>query len=451
MEKILVVDDDESILLLLKKMLQDFKCNVFDAENGREGIQITEREHPDLIITDLVMPDIGGLDILKRAKEIDENILVIIVTAHDEMASTITAIQLGAFDYISKPIDQDKFKYIVERALESKRVNGKYLHSSLLSDSLANNYMLIGNTPEIKEIFKQIGMVSINRVTVLIQGGSGTGKELIAKIIHSSGMTKEEPFIAVNCSALSETLLESELFGHVKGAFTGAVRDKKGKFELAGSGTIFLDEISEISLNLQVKLLRVIQEKEFEKVGGETSILLKARIITSTNKNLAELVKHGKFREDLFFRLKVFTIQTPDLNSRCADIPQLVIHFLAKINTDLHKNVNVVPCETIELLQNYNWVGNVRELENILTQAVVRAKGNVLSKEYLLLQNEINDVTANSNSKLISLAEAEKNHIENILQSTNWNKAEAARILDIAKSTLYKKIEELGLTGTEDT
>lgn len=443
MEKILVIDDDDSILVLLKKLLEDFECELFTAESGKEGIGLTEKEHPDLIITDLAMPEVTGLDVLKRAKEIDENIPVIIVTAQDAMASTITAIQLGAFDHISKPINHDHFKLLVKRALENKRLQDRYSHESTEDyNKRENECILIGNTPEIKEIFKQIGMVSTNRVTVLIQGESGTGKELVAKIIHQSGITRDYPFVAVNCSALSETLLESELFGHVKGAFTGAIRDKKGKFELAGNGTIFLDEISEISQNLQVKLLRVIQEKEFEKVGGENIIPLKARLITTTNKDLTKLVEKDKFREDLYFRLKVFTIKTPDLNSRRADIPQLVIHFLAKINRELHKNVNVVPFETMEILQDYNWIGNIRELENMLTQAVVLAKGNVLSKEYLILKKE--ESTAPEN-ELSSLSEIEKNHIKKVLELKGWNKTESAKILGIAKSTLYQKIEEYGI------
>lgn len=446
MEKILVVDDDDSILLLLKKLLKDFNCEIFEAGNGKDAIRITEKEHPDLIVTDLAMPEITGLDILKRAKEIDETVPVIIVTAHDAMASTITAIQLGAYDYISKPLDLDRFKLLIERALGSKRLNDKYSRVAVESSvKPGNESILVGNTPEIKEIFKQIAVVSTNRVTVLIQGESGTGKELISRIIHTSGITKDHPFVAVNCSALSETLLESELFGHVKGAFTGAIRDKKGKFELAGSGTIFLDEISEISLNLQVKLLRVLQEKEFEKVGGETSIPLKARVITSTNKNLQELVRLGKFRDDLYFRLKVFTIQSPDLNSRKADIPQLVIHFLAKINKDLHKNVNIVPFEVMEMLQNHHWIGNVRELENILTQAVVLAKGNVLSMENLILRKDPDELETNDNEILESLADIEKHHIKKVLDRNNWNKTESAKILGIAKSTLYQKIEEYNL------
>ena len=451
LEKILIIDDDESIRLMLKKLLEDFDCKLLDAENGSEGIRLIEQEHPALIITDLAMPDINGIDVLKRAKEIDESVPVIILTAYDEMSSTIKAIQLGAYDYLSKPLDQDKFLQLVGRAIENKRLYDTYLLSSseAASKSRQEN-ILVGNSPEIKEVYKQIGHVSVNRVTVLIQGESGTGKELIAKMIHNTGITKDHPFIAVNCSALTETLLESELFGHVKGSFTGAVRDKKGKFELAGEGTIFLDEISEISLSLQVKLLRVIQEKEFEKVGGEIHLPLKARIITSTNKDLSELVRQSKFREDLYYRLKVFTIQAPNLNTRKSDIPQLVIHFLAKLNKELHKNVNVVPFEVMEMLKNHTWEGNVRELENTLTQALVLAKGNVLAKEYLLLSNEKEKLFPDSTSSLISLSEVEKNHIKKVLKMLSWNKTEAIKILGISKSTLYKKLEDYGIIKPED-
>ncbi len=448
MEKILVIDDDESIRVLLNVLLAGSGCKILNAESGSEGIQIIENEHPDLIITDLAMPQVTGLDVLKKAKEIDESVPLIILTAFGEMTSTIKAIQLGAYDYLSKPIDQDKFNLIVKRALETKRLKDDYILTKEKNEEhlMQGNYF-IGNSPGVKEIFKQIGLVSMNKVTILLQGESGTGKELVSRIIHSSGITKSHPVVAVNCSALTETLLESELFGHVKGAFTGAIRDKKGKFEMAGDGTIFLDEISEISLNLQVKLLRIIQEKEFERVGGETLIPVKARIITSTNKDLAQLVNQGKFREDLYFRLKVFTITIPPLRNRKEDIPQLVVHFLAKINKELHKNVNIVPYEVMEMLQNYEWIGNVRELENILTQAVVLAKGNVLEKDYLILKNEslLSTKEKDEDNFLISLAELEKNHIKKILDHLMWNKKEALKVLGISKSTLYKKIEEYGI------
>jgi two-component system, NtrC family, response regulator AtoC len=285
---------------------------------------------------------------------------------------------------------------------------------------------------------------------VLIQGESGTGKELITKIIHYTGITHHQPFIAVNCTALSESLLESELFGHVKGAFTGAIRDKKGKFELAEDGTIFLDEISEISPNLQVKLLRVLQEREFERVGGELSIPMRARIVSASNKNLAEWVQQGKFREDLYYRLKVFTIEIPPLRERKEDIPKLVVHFLKKINKELHKNVWKVPYEVMELLQTHNWVGNVRELENTLLQAVVLAKGDVLEKEYILLKKDDNiknkDVKSEINNATLSLAAIEKSHIKLVLEKVNWDKQVAAKVLGIAKTTLYNKIETYGLT-----
>jgi len=446
MNKILVIDDDESMRIIINAVLKEFNCQILNAENGAEGLLLLENEHPDLIISDLVMPEISGLDILKRVKEFDASIQVIILTAYDNMSSTIKAIQLGAYDYLSKPFDHEHFKLLIKRALESKLLNDKLMYQLDDKDKeFSNETYLVGNTPEMKEIFKSIGLVSINRVTVLIEGESGTGKELVSKIIHYSGVTKDEPFVAVNCSALTETLLESELFGHVKGAFTGAIRDKKGKFEQAGNGTIFLDEISEISPSLQVKLLRVIQEKEFEKVGGDNAVKVKARIITATNKDLEDLVKKGKFRDDLYYRLKVFTINMPPLRTRKDDIPQLVVHFLAKINNELHKNVHIVPYDVMEILQSYNWVGNVRELENILTQAVVLAKSNVLGKEYLILKGNYDSGKKMELKSLLTLSEMERAHILDILRSLSWNKNRAAKILGISKSTLYKKIEEYGI------
>jgi len=285
---------------------------------------------------------------------------------------------------------------------------------------------------------------------VLIQGDSGTGKELIAKMIHNSGITQGHPFIAVNCSALSESLLESELFGHVKGAFTGAVRNKKGKFELAGNGTIFLDEISEISYDLQVKLLRVIQEKEFERVGGESTVPLEARIIAATNKNLAKRVDDGKFREDLFYRLKVYTITAPPLRDRKEDIPALVLHFVKKINKELHKNVRKVPYEVMEMLQEHSWVGNVRELENTLMQAILLSKSDVIEPENILLKRpefKINKDEPSIFSYNVnwSMAELEKFHIENVLNEVKGNKQKACKVLGISKPTLYNKLELYGI------
>jgi len=280
-----------------------------------------------------------------------------------------------------------------------------------------------------------------------VLGETGTGKELIARLIHTTGVTKNEPLVTVNCSALAESLLESELFGHVKGSFTGAIRDKKGKFELAGEGSILLDEISEISLNTQVKLLRVIQELEFEKVGGETTIPMRARIIAASNRNLEELIKEGKFREDLYYRLKVFTINIPPLRERKEDIPGLVIHFLHKLNKRFNRNVVKIGDGVIEMLQETDWYGNVRELENTILQAIVISKSDVLQKENITLNPRNPSLVSNGVDKpeLKSLTEVESYHIKQILDHVKWNRVEASHILDISRPTLNAKIEKYHL------
>ncbi len=445
MDTILIIDDDESFSETLEIYLSDLKCRILRANNGKAGLEIIEKLHPDLVITDYKMPLLDGLQVLKRTKEFDNNIQIIMLTAFDDVDSTIKAMQYGAYDYVEK-MELERIKAIVKRAIESKKLSER-LGIAISEDSsefqLENS--LIGSTKSMKEIYKKIGKISSTRVNVLIQGDSGTGKELITKIIHYTGVTKNLPFIAVNCTALSETLLESELFGHEKGSFTGAIREKKGKFELAEDGTIFLDEISEISPNLQVKLLRVLQEREFERVGGEISIPMKARVVAASNKNLPELVKQGKFREDLFYRLNVFNIEMPPLRERKEDIPKLVTYFMKKINKELHKNVWKIPYEVMELLQNHEWVGNVRELENTLLQAVVLAKGDVLEKEYILLKKNDFAQAEEINKRQLSLADIEKSHIKLILDEVDWDKQEAAKILGIAKTTLYNKIETYGL------
>ena len=331
MEKLLIIDDDYSINESLSQILSEAGYKTFTAEDAQKGLEQFDRFPPDLIVCDLKLPGMSGIELLQKVKTADSNFPFIIITAYDDSNSTIEAIQNGAYDYIEKPIDIEKLKVVIKRALEGRKLSEQLsitISKDLQEYKLENSF--IGKTPIMKEILKKIGKISNNRVSILIQGESGTGKELITKVIHYSGITRNEPFIAVNCTALSESLLESELFGHVKGAFTGAIKDKKGKFEIAGSGTIFLDEISEISPNLQVKLLRVLQEKEFERVGGENSILLSARIVAATNRNLQKLVEEGKFREDLYYRLNVFKIEVPPLRERREDIPDLVIHFLKK-------------------------------------------------------------------------------------------------------------------------
>lgn len=452
MARILLADDSDLIKSTLKLYLSKEKHFVLSADDGAAAIEIFKKERPDLVITDIIMPEADGFQVLKYVKENDPNIPVIMITGVDDTESTIKAIQEGAYDYIEKPIDVTRFNQVVKNALRSKELSEQLAVSLSKEEEEEFNgkTSLVGSSPIMKEIYKSIGRISSSRITVLIQGDSGTGKELIAKMIHNSGITQGHPFIAVNCSALSESLLESELFGHVKGAFTGAVRNKKGKFELAGNGTIFLDEISEISYDLQVKLLRVIQEKEFERVGGESTVPLAARIIAATNKNLAKRVDDGKFREDLFYRLKVYTITAPPLRDRKEDIPALVLHFVKKINKELHKNVRKVPYEVMEMLQEHSWVGNVRELENTLMQAILLSKSDVIEPENILLKRpefKINKDEPSIFSYNVnwSMAELEKFHIENVLNEVKGNKQKACKVLGISKPTLYNKLELYGI------
>lgn len=440
MEKILIIDDDKAFAQTLKIFLSDTFSQIVLLNSGEEGISYVKKENPDVVITDLKMPNMDGLEVLKKIKDINVNIAVIIITAFDETDSIIKAMQLGAFDFIEKSYDLKRIKLIVKKTLENKKKNDQMIIPLPEENEKFSmkNYMIGGVTEQTKDIFKKIGKVSGTRVNVLVQGESGTGKELITRMIHYSGITKNEPFIAVNCSALPEALLESELFGHVQGAFTGATKDKRGKFELAGNGTIFLDEISEFSPKLQVKLLRVIQEREFERVGGEKTIQMNARIVAATNKKLLDLVQKGEFREDLFYRLNIFTINVPPLRERREEIPKLIVFLLRKINMEVHKRVNIIPFEVMEMLKNHEWLGNIRELENTLTNAVLLAKDNVLSKDYFnFVQHKI---TSSEPQKLSSLKEIEKKHIKFILDQVKWNKTKASQILGITKATLYKKM-----------
>ena len=443
--KILVIDDDVVIREIVSSFLSGLSHNVYTAADSTAAEKIIKEKIPDLIISDVRMPDKDGIEILKYAKSVNSNIPVILITAYDDVEMTIKAMQLGAYDYIEKPLDKNKFLFVVERALETKRLSERLEVISSEADGQDKpEEQLIGKSEPIRNIIKNVGRVSSNRVTTLIQGESGTGKEVIAKFIHHCGVTKDEPFIAVNCTALTSTLLESELFGHEKGSFTGAEREKRGKFELAGKGTIFLDEIADISPNLQVKLLRIIQEREFERVGGEKTINMEARIIAATNRKLEKMVEEGKFREDLFYRLSVFTINVPPLRDRREDIPELAVHFLNKINRQLHKNVRKIPYGVIELLQNHIWVGNVRELENAIIQGVILSKGEVLEREHILLNGE--EKSYDYQLQDLTLSAMEKEHIKHVLDKVNWDKKKAAKILGISRQTLYAKIQHYSLS-----
>jgi len=441
MSKLLIIDDDEALRETLKLYFKNDGYEIFVADGGKSGLNKLEEVNPDVVLCDIKMPDMSGLEVLDKIKEFDESIQVIMITAFNDVNSTISAMQKMAFDYITKPLDIPSLKIKLKKALEIRNISEE-LSEFVLNDSLEtkNGKTLIGKSPAMQEIYKYIGQLSLNKLTVLLQGDSGTGKEMIAKVVHESG-SKNQPFVAVNCSALVETLLESELFGHVHGAFTGAIRDKKGKFELAGDGTIFLDEISEMSLSVQSKLLRVLQEKEFERIGGETTIKMKARVIAASNKNLEKLVKEGKFREDLYYRLKVFTVNVPSLNERKEDVPLLVMHFIDMLNKEVHKNIKKIPYDVMESLQNHIWVGNVRELENTLRQAVVLCKSDVLDKDSILLSKTKPDHLPDYDYHM-SLNQVEKKHIKYVLDNLNWDKRNAIKILGISKPTLYSKLQK---------
>jgi len=442
--KILVIDDEESFRETIRLCLEDKSFNIITASSGEEGISLFEKERPDIVITDLKMHKMNGLDVLTHIKSLDSNVPIIMLTAFDDVPNTIEAMKIGAYDFVSKPIKVDALKSLITRAL-SNRASEDDRDVDITNAGLDHSYEteLIGKTAVMRELIKQIGPISTNRTNILIEGENGTGKEVLAHLIHSSGITKNQPFIGVNCTALSSSLLESELFGHDKGSFTGAIKTKRGKFELAGEGTLFLDEISEMPLEMQVKMLRVLQEKEFERVGGEESIPFKARVIAATNQNLFRLVMEKKFRRDLYHRLTVVHLRVPPLRKRKEDIPALAVHLLGKINRELNKNVIKIPYETMELLKENYWDGNVRELENTLRRAAVLAKGESIEKEYVLLPNYIDDEPIESN--MTTLAEVQRKYIEFVLNQVNWNKHKACEILAITRPTLLKKIKEYNL------
>lgn len=394
--KILVVDDEPNIRRVLEAVLAKDGHTVLTAENGRKGLeQLQSNPGVDLLITDLIMPDINGIELLSAAKEIDPNISVLMITAHGTIKSAVEAMKLGALDYICKPFDLDELKIIVRNALDRKELNEQGRRAPAGGSRLAvaggksKADVLVGNSPAMLEVFKMIDRVKDSRASVLIRGESGTGKEGVARALHYNSVRADKPFVAVACVALSEQLLQSELFGHEKGSFTGAVSQKKGRFELANHGTLFLDEIGDIPMTVQMMLLRVLQEREFERVGGTETIKVDVRLVTATNQNLEKLVEEGKFREDLYYRLQVITIDMPPLRERIEDIPLLVEHFVSIYAPENNKQIEHASSETLDILQRYRWPGNVRELENVIERAVVLADSDARLITPDLLPREI--------------------------------------------------------------
>ncbi len=454
METILVVDDEKNYLLVLSAVLEEEGYEVLTALSGAEALEICKTSDIDLVLTDMKMPEMDGIALLERVKAGDPDLPVIMMTAHGTVDKAVEAMQKGAYSYILKPFDNDRMVLYAKKAIAMYQVvkENRRLREAVVSQYRFGN--IIGKSKPMRDVFETIQKVAPSSATVLIEGESGTGKELVAKSIHFNSPRRDRPFVAVNCSALAETLLESELFGHEKGAFTGAVASKKGRFELADGGTLFLDEIGELSANLQVKLLRVLQEKMFERVGGIRSISVDIRIITATNKNLQEEMQQGRFREDLYYRLNVVHIDLPALKARREDIRLLVNHFLGKYARERKFQIPVkgLDPEVDRLFYEYSWPGNVRELENVIERVMILCPNELVTVEDLpkgfkhSVDNTLHLEGIPTSAKLYeTLAMVEKTMIERALEISNNVQAHAAEILGIGKSNLNQKIKRYGL------
>jgi len=445
--RILVVDDDEITCNLLEEVLSKEGYAVDKALNGQEAIEKGEKESYGVVLSDIRMLDVDGMEVLRAYRQRSPETIIIMMTAFGSIETAIRAIKEGAYDYVSKPFKLDEIKLTIQRSLEQKRLVEENIH---YRQELITKYKLeniVGRSPQMLQVYKTIARVAESRSTVLITGESGTGKELIARAIHFNSPRSPRPFVAVDCSSLAESLLESELFGHVRGAFTGAVTTKKGLFEEADRGTCFLDEISNISLAIQAKLLRVLQEHEIKRVGGTETIKIDVRMVAATNQNLEELVAEKRFREDLFYRLNVVSIHLPSLRERPEDIPLLADHFLNKYATQNNKPVCRISPDAMDVLTRYRWPGNVRELENVIERAATLSNTNLIIPADLprRLQVELSQNAISSLPSSLPLSGLEKLYIQKVLEETGGNKKKAADILGIDRRTLYRMATRLGL------
>lgn len=461
---IVIIDDDKSICKTLKLHFDRKGYDVTTTHTAYDGMRVLESLPQAITVLDVRLPDANGVDLLQEIRDKGESYYTIIITAFPDMESTIKAVQNGVGEYIYKPIDIHEIENAVEKAREFFMNKGgedkSFIPVPPLDDGGAQ---FVGKSQTIKELFKTVGMVSMSKTTVHITGESGTGKELVAKAIHKNSPDRDEPFVSVNCSAIVETLLESELFGHVKGAFTGAIQNKEGKFSLARNGTIFLDEVGEMDINLQAKLLRVLQEREFEPVGGKEKLRANCRVISATNKDLEDLVREGRFRDDLYYRLKVINIHIPPLRDRRDDIPDLALYFIAKTNKETKRNVRFISREAMDFLLAQPWKGNVRQLENVITHAVIISRGDRLTKKNFASilkteQIELEPVRAGMETdgsngsnglRLMSLVDMEKEQIRKTLSHTRWHKGKACEILGITRPRLDRKIKKYGIKPTQ--
>jgi len=446
---VLVVDDDPGVRESFRLILEDY-YDVIDVPDGASALDTIRASAVDLVLLDIRLPGMDGIEVLERIKAVDEGIEVILVTAVKTVRTAVAAMKLGAFDYLTKPFEEDELLSLSRRALERRALEREV---AFLRSELARVHDLdeiVGKHPAIEKLHGLICQVLADETTVLITGESGTGKELVARAIHHQGPRREGPFVAVNPAAIAETLIESDLFGHERGAFTGAHQKKLGKFELAQGGTLFLDEIGTLKAELQAKLLRVLQEREIERVGGTRPVKIDVRFIAATNTNLKEAVGRGAFREDLYYRLNVVPVEVPPLRDRIQDVPLLVDHFIRRDNRRFHKRVEGLSPEALAALNAYRWPGNVRELENVIERCVVLAEGPVIQLNDLPLDVSLpQQVTKVRAAEALPLNEAtdqfEQQIVLRVLERVGWNLTEAGRILEIHRNSLRVKLARWGV------
>jgi DNA-binding NtrC family response regulator len=450
---ILITDDDAVSCQLFAKVLKGEGYEVAWVQTGEEALARLAQSEPNLLLIDVRLPGMTGLDVTRTVRHKHPSLPVIVMTGFGSMETAVEAIHEGAFDYISKPMNLEELKHTVARALVQREAQGRATPGAGESAAREQSGAIIGRSPAMVEVYKTVARVAPTKSTVLILGESGTGKELIARAVHQHSQRARRPFVAVDCGVLTETLLESELFGHVRGAFTGAVADKKGVFEEAQGGTCFLDEIGDISLNMQAKLLRVLQEHEIRRVGGKDWITVDVRVVAATNRNLAELVKKRAFRHDLYYRLHVITVMLPPLRDRTEDIPALAHHFVRRYSQENEKDVTAIADEALALLQAYTWPGNIRELENAMERAVTLARQPTITAEDL--PDEVregrpidwsSDLSREEESffaNLPTLDAVEKRYVQYVVSRTQGNLSHAAKVLDIDRRSLYRMLERL--------
>ena len=444
---ILIVEDEKNTREGLEKAL-NLNYQAILADNGERALQILAEKPVDILLTDLRMPGMDGLALVRRAIAHESQPVCIVLTAFGSIESAVEAMKAGAYDFLTKPLNLDQLEIVIQRALRSRRLEDENRSLRTQLDRRFGLEAIIGRTPPMEELFELIRQIAPTRATALIQGESGTGKELVAHAIHGLSPRARSPFIAVHCAALSQNLLESELFGHEKGSFTGAVERRRGRFELAEGGTLFLDEISEIEPALQVKLLRVLEERKFERVGGQETLEADIRLVTATNNDLAKLVQEGKFRKDLFYRINVLTITLPPLRERRDDIPLLVRHFIDDFARENNRKIEDISSEAMAALVSCNWPGNVRELKNVIERMVVLSHGAKLTHRDLPASLRVNEKTSAKSGGMasaFSIKEANRHMIISALETNGGNRTLAAKQLGISRRTLHRKLREFGI------